>query len=204
MYIAIEGVDGSGKSTLIENLKKEFPQVTFVREPGTSKFAEDIRSAIFNNFKDISPMAIQLAMLSARADLKVYIEGQQNVISDRCFISGCYCEELQDKKDISDWISLSMKYIKVPDLIIYLDISAETSIQRLSTRNKMEAYDTLKKGEIENRIKSYKKWLEVAKNFYVRFVCVDANKSQEEVTNEVVKLIYDYGREDLCKEILHS
>lgn len=52
MFIVLEGVDGSGKSTqaklLFENLKKANPdrEVILTREPGGSKGAEEIRKLI--------------------------------------------------------------------------------------------------------------------------------------------------------------
>lgn len=200
MHFAIEGVDGSGKSTLVKLLQEEFKDALFIREPGTSKFAEDIRKAVFNNFENIEPIAIQIAMLSARADLAQYLKDKPFIIADRCFISGCYCEKLKKKSDIEDWIKLNLKYVRTPDLIIYLDITAEESVKRLSNRNNMEAFDTNKTEEIEKRIKAYKKWLDISKHFYVRYVMVNANKSIEEVKNEVSNIIRNFMETQQCRK----
>lgn len=199
MYFAIEGIDGSGKSTLLKGLQKEFKDAKFVREPGSSDFAEEIRKTIFKHFDNLKPMTIQLGMLTARSDLKQYVENEEFVISDRCFLSACYCEELKTKKDISDWIKLTKKYSTIPDLVIYLDITANECIKRLSNRKDKEGYDTLDRETIEARIKAYENWIDVAKGFYIRFVKINANKSIEEVTNEVTNLIETNRENKQCQ-----
>ena len=200
MYFALEGIDGSGKSTILKVLKKEFPEATFVREPGTSKFAEDIRNAIFSeNFGSLKPMTIQLAMLTARSDLKQYVEDKPFVISDRCFLSACYCEEMTSNKDISDWIELTKKYAAIPDLIIYLDITADTSIERVGNRKDKNGYDSINKEDIEKRIEAYNKWLDISNEFNIRSVKVNANKSIKEVSNEIKTIINDFRSKEVCQ-----
>lgn len=189
MYFAIEGIDGSGKSTLIRNLKKHFLKATFVREPGTSAFAEDIRNVAFKHIKDSDPIAVQLSLLAARVDLASKLKLEDFIISDRCFMSGSYCSDLNKEETIRDWLNTTLKFIKIPDLIIYLDITADESLNRLSNRDLFEGYDTLVKKEIEDRIESYNKWIKVAKDLSINIIRVNANKSIQEVTNEVYKII---------------
>lgn len=35
LYICIEGIDGCGKTTIINELKKHYPEAVFTREPGS-------------------------------------------------------------------------------------------------------------------------------------------------------------------------
>ncbi|MFA7417466.1 MAG: dTMP kinase, partial [Acholeplasma sp.] len=53
MFITFEGGEGSGKTTLIEKLKKtllnKHYNVITTREPGGSKVAEKIRSVLLDN-----------------------------------------------------------------------------------------------------------------------------------------------------------
>lgn len=199
MYFAIEGIDGSGKSTLLKELQKTFTDATFVREPGTSVFAEEIRRTIFKHFDSLKPMTIQLGILTARTDLKQYVEGKDFVISDRSFLSASYCDELKTRKDIANWIKLTKKYAIIPDLIFYLDITPDECISRMSNRKDKEGYDTLNREAILARIKSYNKWIEVAKRFCIRFVRINANKSIEEVSSEVTNFIKQYRESEQCQ-----
>ena len=83
-YFALEGIDNCGKSTLIKLLKKDFHNFNYVREPGTTKYAEELRSLMFSHL-EVNPVAIQLAMTSARVDLATNILNQnKDTISDRC------------------------------------------------------------------------------------------------------------------------
>ena len=188
-YIALEGIDGCGKSTIHKLLQKEFKDAVFIREPGTTPFAETIRNAVFSNFNDLKPMTIQLAMLAARSDIK--IDKEKLTISDRCFISGCYCEELQTSHLINDWLDFSFKYINKPDCIIYFDILATTSAQRLSNRTDNNGYDTLQIEEINKRINAYNRWINFTKYKYpeIKIIKIDANKGIQEVLNNVIHII---------------
>ena len=47
-FIVVEGTDGSGKTTQISLLKKEMPDVLFVREPGGTTIGEQIRSILLS------------------------------------------------------------------------------------------------------------------------------------------------------------
>ena len=45
-FIVVEGIDGCGKSTLIEKLKTHFPDAVFLREPTNGKFGMTIRKKL--------------------------------------------------------------------------------------------------------------------------------------------------------------
>jgi dTMP kinase len=48
-FISIEGIDGSGKSTLISQLKVKYPEAVFVKEPGTTEVGEKLRSILLES-----------------------------------------------------------------------------------------------------------------------------------------------------------
>lgn len=187
-YIALEGIDGCGKSTIHKLLRKEFRDADFIREPGTSKFAEEIRRVIFENMKDLKPITVQLAMLAARSDLNIT---NPFTISDRCFLSGCYDEELRTYDKIKTWLQFTMEYVNLPDTIIFLDISPETSINRLRNRSDKNDYDTNDMVEIQKRIDAYHYWIKIVEQLMpnIKVIIVDANRSMQEVLNEVIAII---------------
>lgn len=71
-YIAFEGVEGSGKSTIIgtvaEQLRESGHEVVEVREPGGTPVAEAIRSVVLGE-RDMSDWAEALLFAAQRSDL---------------------------------------------------------------------------------------------------------------------------------------
>ena len=188
LYICLEGIDGCGKSTIHKLLRKEFKEAEFVREPGTTKFAEDIRSVVLNNYKEIkNPITIQLALLAARSDLNI---NSPFIISDRCFMSASYCDVLQDEESIRIWFAFTLQYVKIPNNIIYLDINPETAIERIKNRT-LDGFESLNKEHIQKRIDAYRLWFKVLKETYpsISIYNVDANRSIQEVLNDVIAII---------------
>lgn len=101
MYIVLEGIVGSGKSTqvkkLVDFLSVRFPdrEVLSVREPGSTPIAEDIRHLAqrkeWEN-EEMSPITNAYLYAAARAQLldtviKPALEKGVIVISDRSFLS---------------------------------------------------------------------------------------------------------------------
>ena len=67
-FVVIEGGDGCGKSTLIENLKQEFQSAVFTREPGGTECGEKIRELLFSN-SNINKVTEMMLFASARSEL---------------------------------------------------------------------------------------------------------------------------------------
>jgi dTMP kinase len=111
LYIAFEGIVGSGKSTqvkkLVEFLKQNppnslyqggiKPEVIHVREPGTTPIAEDIRHLA--QVKDwegehMHPLTNAYLYAAARAQtlhtvVQPALDAGKIVVADRCFLSSC-------------------------------------------------------------------------------------------------------------------
>ena len=73
-FITFEGIDGSGKSTqakiLVEKLQTLNLETLFLREPGGTSIAEEIRSVLLNNREEeMSSRSEALLMCASRAQL---------------------------------------------------------------------------------------------------------------------------------------
>ncbi|OQU74052.1 dTMP kinase, partial [Helicobacter pylori] len=91
MYVALEGVDGAGKSTQVELLKTRFKNALFTKEPGGTKIGESLRRIALN--ENISELARAFLFLSDRAEhtesvIKPALKEKRLIISDRSLISG--------------------------------------------------------------------------------------------------------------------
>lgn len=103
MYIVFEGIVGSGKSTQAKKLVEFFREkygtdmVVYVREPGSTPIAEDIRHLAqkkeWEN-ESMHPLTNAYLYAAARAQtihtiVKPALESEKMVISDRSFLSSC-------------------------------------------------------------------------------------------------------------------
>jgi dTMP kinase len=68
--ITVEGIDGAGKTTLVEALATALPRdVTVLREPGGVELSERIRALVKDPALDVHPRAEALLYAAARAQL---------------------------------------------------------------------------------------------------------------------------------------
>lgn len=89
MFIALEGIDGSGKTTQAARLAAALGEETLlVREPGGTTAGERIRELLKDGEVMLDPMAELLLFLAARAQLvseviRPAIEAGRDVVCDR-------------------------------------------------------------------------------------------------------------------------
>src|SRR3954447_8368875 len=67
--IAIEGIDGAGKTTLAAGLARAVPALVVLREPGGAEVAERIRELVKDPALNVDPRAEALLYAAARAQL---------------------------------------------------------------------------------------------------------------------------------------
>ena len=154
-FIAIEGLDGSGKSTQIELLIKYFAnngtETKFVHFPRSHEgvFGELISQFLRGEFGDSREVHPQLVALLFAEDRKEFsstindwLEDGYYVLVDRYVLSNIafQCAKLRDpkaKEELRAWINMfeyGHNKIPQPDLSIYLDVPFSFTIQSLAER----------------------------------------------------------------------
>jgi dTMP kinase len=89
VFIALEGIDRSGKTTQAELLARALgPDALLVREPGGTEAAERIREVLGDPDLELDPIAELILFGAARADLVAHvirpaIEAGRDVVCDR-------------------------------------------------------------------------------------------------------------------------
>ena len=194
LFLAFEGIDGSGKSTqsklLEEKLKVEGIKVYHTYEPTGSPIGQLIKK-IFRHEMEADHRTIAGLYVADRIDhltntkdgiLKKLEEGF-TVITDRYYFSSY---AYQGTHMSQDWVimanSISADVLR-PDVNIFIDIAPEVSIERVNkNRDKIELYES-----VENLIEVRNKYFEAfekLKNQEKVFI-VDGNRSVEEIFTDV-------------------
>lgn len=200
MFITIEGVEGSGKSStmkkVVERLKKEGYQIVTTREPGGTPIAEQIRNIILD---------VNNTNLDARAEALLYAASRRQhliekvwpnlrdgkiVICDRYIDSSLAYQGGARHLGIENIININMFATENtwPDLTLLFDIDPEIGLRRIAQNNNREVNRLdLEKLDFHRNVR--KTFLELAKKYPNRYVIIDSSKPQNEVENETYKII---------------
>lgn len=199
LFISIEGTDGCGKTTTILEIQKKlnakgiFP--LFTREPGGSKIAEQIRNVILDNAnteEDIKTEALLFAASRRQHLVDVVIpalnEGKL-VIADRYVDSSLAYQGYARGIGIEEVLKINKFAIDdlFPDVTFFLDLSVEDSQKRMKGRNRGE--DRLDCEKLDFHKKVYEGYKIVNDMFKERIIKIDANRTPNEISNEIVDLI---------------
>ena len=186
MYIAIEGIDTSGKSTQIDLLKNEFKDALFVKEPGFTPLGVKLREIIFND--DISKKTELFLFLADRAEtIEKIIKPNFNklIISDRSVISGiAYGMEFFDFDLLVNLNRFATDSI-FPQFVIILKLEKEKLINRLSQKN----HDNIEKRGIDYLLRIQENIITTCNKLEIPYLLLDATNSIEEINFRIKKAI---------------
>lgn len=195
MFITFEGGEGTGKTTQINILKKYLEdqglEVIITREPGGVTSAENIRAVIFDN--EIDPITETMLYAAARREhyikkIKPALDAGKIVICDRFIDSSIVYQGIVRGVGV-DLVENINKYAInniEPDLTIFFDLDPEIGLKRVSLRN--EQMNRFDKESLDFHLKVRKgyKLLSKTRN---RFVLIDASKSIEDVTKQIINIM---------------
>ena len=189
-YLAFEGIDGSGKSSLIRSLSEILTSQNIdnkiVREPGGTKVGEGIRELLLSHEYDVDALTEALLFCSQRSQLvteiiKPEIYKGTKILSDRSAYSsvayqgvgrGLGYETIYQLNDIavnSYW----------PEKVVLLDIDPTISLsrQRVADRIGSDKVDFFKKVR--------EGYLRLAEEFENNFLIINA---EEDLSDNLQKI----------------
>jgi len=184
--IALEGIDGSGKSTqahsLCARLRERGIDALVLREPGDSEFGDKLREQ-FRDGRTVTPreeadLFIADRRIDVRDNIAPALAADRVVIMDRYYFStmayqgalGLDAQELQRENE---------EFAPRPHLTLILDVPPATSAQRIAaSRGKPDSYEGVE-------------YLEKVRALFLGFcdgdvVAVDATVPEESLEQEIL------------------
>lgn len=200
IFIVLEGIDGAGKSshmhTVEEYFKKHYHKrrVILTREPISSPFALDIVELIAS-YPELSKKTQAFLMNAARnmhitQTIRPALNHGDIVVCDRFTASTLAYQGLEP--DILKINRLATKYTK-PDLILWLDASAEIAHQRIQQRDEEDTdktVETLRKLQL-----NYKKIFNHTDFYQKPNIRINADLSFAQVQQQIIEALDQFCEE---------
>jgi dTMP kinase len=188
MLLTLEGLDGSGKTTVWRALRDRYPSAVFTREPTDSWYGEAVSRSIADD--DAHPLAELFLYTADHADhlsrvIRPALAEGSFVVSDRysdsriAYQAATLADHLDDPfgyvRDLHEPFS------RPPDATLYLDVDPEIAAERSGGTNKFERADYLRvvRENYERLIASDSE----------RFVRIDATQSEAAVLDETLAAV---------------
>jgi dTMP kinase len=147
VFICIEGLDGSGKTTharrLVRNLCERGFDVKYTTEPSIGEIGTFVRQRILQGRKRV-PSVVEALLFAI--DRIVHVEEEIRpalckggiIVSDRYVYSSLAYQGATGLD--TEWIEKINRFALLPDLAIYIDVPPEVVIKRLrGTKSVMES-----------------------------------------------------------------
>jgi dTMP kinase len=184
ILLAIEGIDGAGKTTqthlVAEELRRRGFEVVTSKEPTDGKWGQMIRNSA------------QTGRLSPEAELNAFIEDRKEhvhelilpnlaqrkiVIVDRYYFSTAAYQGARGM-DPLELIQRNETFAPEPDLLVLLDIEASVGVKRVNNRGAVNLFETQ-----ALLTKSSSIFQDLKKKYLLK---IDATGSTEEIRDKIV------------------
>ena len=193
MFIAVEGIDGSGKSTTIKELSRYLlskgKDVLLTAEPTDMSSGKIIREVLSRKDSD-SPLTHEMLALMFAADrlnhLKERIwpalKAKRTVITDRYFFSSVAYQSVNVSYE---WVKGINRFATMPDVLVFIDVTIEKALERIAIfRKDKELYET------REYLEQIKKNYELVINDFsehLKVVRLNGNLKMDEIYSDIEK-----------------
>jgi len=187
VFICIEGLDASGKTTqahlLVKALQKRGFKVLYTTEPSPRKIGELIRTYVLQRRRRVKTVTEALLFAADRVDhienrIKPALQKGKIVVSDR-YVYSSLAYQGAAGLDLK-WIEEINRFALLPDLAIYIDVPPEVVVKRIKRKKTV-----MERLQIQKKVRGvYMKLVEDG-----RLVLIDGNRPKEEVAKDILRLV---------------
>lgn len=202
MFITFEGPEGSGKTTILDIVHRKLVELNYpvllTREPGGTPISEEIRAIILDK---------KNTLLDARAEALLYAASRRQhlvekiwpalkekkiVLCDRYLDSSLAYQGIGRGIGFEEVLEINMFATEgtFPDITVYFDIEPELGMERIKKNSQREVNRLdLEKIQFHHRVRNG--FLEMSKKYKDRYVVIDASKSIDEVSHQVLQVLIE-------------
>lgn len=205
MFITLEGIEGSGKTTQIKNIVEFFENKGYdcvvTREPGGTKIGKKIRSILLDpENRDIAPACELLLYCSDRVQhikelINPALSEGKTVICDRFFDATLVYQGYARGLDLDLITGLHEMMVDglKPDITILLDLLPEIGLSRawkqIDNGSRSTGETRFEKETLSFHEKIRAGYLELARLEPKRFRIIDASKNKEQVKQQIINAL---------------
>jgi dTMP kinase len=190
MFVTFEGLDGSGKTTQVELLRRQLEdsgrEVVVTREPGGTELGERVRELLLHG-PDMSAWAEATLFAAARAELVERViaparDRGADVICDRYVDSSLAYQGIARGLGLDAVLELNLAAVQgvLPDRTFLLLVDPATAAGRTGRKP-----DRIEREDDDFRARVDAAYRELAERFPERIVPIEAGGSTEEVADLV-------------------
>jgi dTMP kinase len=190
MFITLEGLDGSGKTTqaklLAARLEAEGVEVVNTREPGGTPLGEQIRDLVLHG-DHVAPWAEAALYAAARAQhvdqlIRPALERGATVICDRYVDSSVAYQGIARGLGLERVLELNLAVVEqlMPDRTILLELGVEDAADRMGMD-----LDRIEREDEGFRARVAAAYRQLAGMFPERYVIIDGTAPPKEIAEEI-------------------
>lgn len=202
LFLTVEGIDASGKSTQIERLVVRLRSiqhpVIVVREPGGTTISESIRTILLDN---------RHSLMEARAELLLYTAARAQIVSEKILpalqaghivVCDRYIDSTVAYQGYGRQLDLAMVQMinkfatqnLLPDCTILLDIPIDLAAMRRRRKGGMADRLEQEARQFYERVRAG--YLEIARREPHRVHCLDGAQPEDKVEAEIWQIVQQY------------
>lgn len=197
ILISVEGIDGSGKTTVAHTLASHFKQLSLptllTREPGATSLGKQLRTLVQEKIYPLCSKAEFLIFAADRAQhfhelVLPALASNTLVISDRMADSSLAYQGFGRGLDLEmlNRINSFVMNNRTPDITLYVRVPVDIAFNRILARNeKLSSFEQEKKDFMHAVAQGFDTISQNRENCYI----VDGQQSSEQVSLQAIKLV---------------